>query len=260
LLGGTISAAAIINSGAAMIFAVVVVVAASLLISYGIARMVGLDETVSTLVACGNSICGNSAIVATAPIIQAPAEDVAAAIAFTAALGILVVLLLPLGFKIFGLSQWQYGVIAGFTVYAVPQVLAATVPVGQLSTQIGTLVKLMRVLMLGPVVLLIALLHGGRRRVPLSSSVLVPWFIVGFVLMMAARSVGLLPDFVLPSLSTASSTLTLMSMAALGLSVDLRSVASSGGRVLAAGFLSIVALFVLAGVATISLSHFQRTS
>jgi uncharacterized membrane protein YadS len=54
----------------------------------------------------------------------------------------------------------QYGVLAGLTVYAVPQVLAATLPIGALSNQVGTVVKLVRVLMLAPVVLGFSLLAG----------------------------------------------------------------------------------------------------
>lgn len=244
LLGGTISAAALAQSGIELIAAVAVVVLLALTASYLVGRWLGLDDRLATLVACGNSICGNSAIMATAPVIEAPAEDVAASIAFTAALGIVVVLLLPLAFGALGLTQWQYGVVAGLSVYAVPQVLAATGPVGVMSTQVGTLVKLMRVLMLGPVVLFVGLRHG--RQGVVRFSLLVPWFIVGFLLAMAARSSGLLPEPTLQPLQQASSCLTLISMAALGLSVDLRTVLSSGGRVLAAGFISILVLMGLA--------------
>ena len=58
------------------------------------------------------------------------------------------------------LSETQYGVLAGLTVYAVPQVLAATVPISAVSAQLGTLVKLVRVLMLGPVVVLLSLFRS----------------------------------------------------------------------------------------------------
>ena len=71
-------------------------------------------------------------------------------------LGVLVVLGLPLLIPLLRLSETQYGILAGMTVYAVPQVLAATVPAGIVSTQIGTLVKLIRVMMLGPLVACIA--------------------------------------------------------------------------------------------------------
>lgn len=246
LLGGTISAAAIASSGLPLIATIVGVVTVTLFLSYGIGRLLGLDDKLATLVSCGNSICGNSAIMAAAPAIDAPSEDVAASIGFTAVLGIAVVLFLPLCAPLLGFNQWQYGVVAGLSVYAVPQVLAATVPVGTLSAQIGTIVKLVRVLMLGPVVLAIGVRYGRRGGARLPISVLVPWFIVGFLALMLSRSFGLLPDAAVKPLNTASFDLTLIAMAALGLSVNLRSVLASGGRVLAAGAASIAILVALA--------------
>ena len=127
-----------------------------------------------------------------------------------------------------------------------PQVLAATAPVGVVSAQIGTLVKLVRVLMLGPVVLAIGLRYGSRSGGRLPLSLLVPWFIVGFLALMTARSAGMLPDAAVAPLHTASALLTVVAMAGLGLSVNLRSVFASGGRVLAAGTLSIALLVTLA--------------
>ena len=255
LLGGTINAVTLASSGPWLPLFVAGVVAVSLVTSYAIARGLGLNDRLATLVACGNSICGNSAIMATAPIIGASGDDVAASIGFTAALGISAVLLLPLTIHLLALSQWQYGVVAGLSVYAVPQVLAATAPIGPVSAQIGTLVKLIRVMMLGPVVLLVGLRHGlgGQKMPPLG--VLVPWFIVGFIAMMIARSTGVLPEVLLFPLRQASSVLTIVSMAALGLSVNLRSLLTSGGRVLAAGALSIAWLVVLDSLAAIALRH-----
>lgn len=253
LLGGTISAATIASSGLPLVATIVAIVAVSLMASYAIGRLLGLDDRLATLVSCGNSICGNSAIMAAAPAVDAHSEEVAASIGFTAVLGIAVVVLLPFCFTLFGLTEWQYGVVAGLSVYAVPQVLAATVPVGPVSAQIGTIVKLVRVLMLGPVVLFVGLRHGRRSDARLPVSLLVPWFIVGFIALMAARTSAILPDGAVGPLHLASSGLTLVAMAALGLSVDLRSVLASGGRVLAAGASSIVVLVTLAMLAAIFL-------
>ena len=97
-------------------------------------------------------------------MIGADGDDVASSISFTAMLGVLMVLGLPLLIPLLGLSATQYGILAGLTVYAVPQVLAATVPAGIVSTQIGTLVKLVRVLMLGPIVVGLSLLAARRRK------------------------------------------------------------------------------------------------
>lgn len=246
LLGASVSFATVAQAGFGVLGAVVVVVVASLIVSYGIARALGLSDRLAMLVACGNSICGNSAIVAAGPVIGAQADDVAASISFTAALGILVVLLLPMGAVLLGLTQWQYGLVAGMTVYAVPQVLAVTVPMGAVSAQVGTLVKLMRVAMLGPVILVLGLWCGRRAGARPRVMALVPWFILGFLGMMAARSAGLIPEASLAPLGHVSATLTIVSMAALGLSVDMRSVMAAGGRVLAAGALSILMLTGLA--------------
>ncbi|EEX86495.1 membrane protein [Brucella ceti B1/94] len=163
LLGASISASAVIEAGSGLIFGIAAVVAVAITLSYGIGRLLKLPHRMAVLVACGNSICGNSAIAAMAPVIGAESEDVAASIAFTAILGVIVVLTLPLLVPLLGLSFTQYGILAGLTVYAVPQVLAATAPVSLLSVQLGTLVKLVRVLMLGPVILVFALISGNKN-------------------------------------------------------------------------------------------------
>lgn len=242
LLGASVDGAALAGSGPGLLLATVGVVALSLPLGYGIARLLGLPRRLATLIACGNSICGNSAIMAAAPVIGAAASDVAVSISFTAALGVLVVLLLPSAVAAFGLSDWQYGVLAGMTVYAVPQVLAATVPVGAVSVQVGTLVKLLRVMMLAPVLFTLGLRqeHGAARR-----SAPVPPFVVGFALLMGLRTAGAIPPDVQAVIGSLSATLTVVSMAGLGLSVDLRAVRAAGNRVVVAASLSILALGAL---------------
>ncbi|WP_369976190.1 YeiH family protein [Xanthomonas bundabergensis] len=242
LLGASVGIGAVGAAGGLLLGLIAATVLLAIGIGYGIGRALGLPARLATLVACGNAICGNSAIVAAAPVIDADSDDVAASIAFTAALGIVVVLALPLAVPLFGLDQRHYGILAGMTVYAVPQVLAATLPVGAVSAQVGALVKLMRVLMLGPVMLLLGLTAGrpGAARLPLHR--VLPWFVLGFIGMMLLRSCGLLPQAMANAAQRLSALLTLVAMAALGLSVNLRSVLASGGRVLAAGTLSLLAL------------------
>lgn len=104
LLGASISFQTIAQAGLGLFLTVALIVPAALLVSYGIARALGLSDSLAVLVACGNSICGNSAIVAAAPVIDARPDDVAASISFTAALGILLVLTLPLASRLFGLG------------------------------------------------------------------------------------------------------------------------------------------------------------
>lgn len=259
LLGASISVQAIVAAGAGLLGGIAAVVVAAIAASYGIGRALGLPHRMATLIACGNSICGNSAIAAVAPIIGADGEDIASSIAFTAVLGVIVVLILPLTVPLLHLSGLQYGALAGLTVYAVPQVLAATAPIGTLAVQFGTLIKLVRVLMLGPVVLALSLLTRRMRdqtdealprmtagdrpkpgKLPLHR--LVPWFIVGFLLLAAIRSAGVIPPGALAPIGMAANVLTVISMAALGLCTDLRVVAKAGIRVTAAVTLSLLVL------------------
>jgi uncharacterized integral membrane protein (TIGR00698 family) len=245
LLGASVGVGTMLAAGPGLLLGIAGVVALAIMASYGLGRLLGLRRRVAVLVACGNSICGNSAIAAVAPVVGAGGEDVATSIAFTAVLGVLVVLSLPLLAPVLHLSGMQYGVLAGLTVYAVPQVLAATAPVGAIAVQVGTLVKLVRVLMLGPVVLALSLLarhlrdeaapdvRAGERSAPgrLPLRKLVPWFILGFLALAGLRSAGLVPQAALAPAASVANWLIVISMAALGLSTDLRTVARAGGRV-----------------------------
>jgi uncharacterized integral membrane protein (TIGR00698 family) len=253
LLGATISFSAIAASGLTLISAIVITVGIILAASYGISRMLGLPVRLSILVACGNSVCGNSAIAAIAPVIGANGDDIVASISFTAILGVVIVLGLPLLVPLLALSPTQYGILAGLTVYAVPQVLAATVPVGLISTQIGTLVKLVRVLTLGPIVVGFSLLGRGLRQgaggpataTGFNPFQLVPWFIVGFLVLAALRSLDILPAAMAAPVLKVASLLTVVAMAALGLGVDITVLRRVGGKVTAAVTLSLILLLFM---------------
>jgi uncharacterized integral membrane protein (TIGR00698 family) len=223
LLGASVSAQAIMEVGGGLLGGIAAVVLVAIFASYGIGCLLGLPHRMATLVACGNSICGNSAIAAVAPVIGADGEDVSTSFAFTAVLGVIVVLALPLTPALLHFSEQQYGILAGLTIYTVPQVLAATAPLGSVAVQMGTLVKLVRVLMLGPVVLVLSLLARRSRDEPdkAASHVpvhrLVPWYIVGFLMLVGLRSVDLVPHATLAPVAIVTNLLTVISMAALGL-------------------------------------------
>ena len=248
LLGLSVDLPLLARAGPALALGIVVVVALGLVSSFVLARWLGLSRHLSLLIACGNSICGNSAIAAVAPTIGAAATDVAAAIAFTAVLGVAVVLGLPLFGHALGYSPFQFGVLAGLCVYAVPQVLAATLAFDPLSAQVGTLVKLVRVLMLGPVVIALAVVERRTQPQPQPHPrlpplhALVPWFVLGFMACVALRFAGgvTAPQALLAR--DAASALTIVAMAALGLGVNVRTLARQGRTVLAAVTLSLVVL------------------
>lgn len=262
LMGASLGLETLIAVGPGLLAGIAGVVVIAMGVSYGIARALRLRVRLAILIACGNAICGNSAIAAVAPVIRADSNDVASAVAFTAVLGVVVVLSLPVLIPALGLSAIQYGILSGLTVYAVPQVVAAAAPGGVAAVHVGTLVKLVRVLMLGPVILALSVLtrrarapsrDGDRhhsaddrqmpRPVPVNH--LVPWFIVAFFVMAAFRSAGIIPAAALAPIAAVADMMTIASMAALGLGVDIRTIARAGSRITAAVTLSLIALIVI---------------
>jgi uncharacterized membrane protein YadS len=117
--------------------------------------------------------------------------------------------------------------------------------------QVASLVKLSRVLLLGPVVAILAILFRERDAASGSSltfSKLVPWFVIGFGAAVALRSAGLVPEPVADAAQVTSRVRTAIAMASLGLSVDIRSVRETGGRV-ALVVLALTVVLVTAAVA-----------
>ena len=238
LLGASVSLGLLGAAGPWLLLGVAASVGLSLAGSYLLGRLLGLSRNQATLVACANSICGNSAIAAVAPVIG---------------LSIAVVVGLPSLAPLLHLSPMAYGVLAGLTVYAVPQVVAATAPIGSVAMQAGALVKLTRVLMLAPAIAGVAALSRAypnaaivgtieRHTIPPGRRLPVPWFVIGFALLMALRATGLLGEGLAHGAAQLSIWLTGLSMAALGLMVDVRTVFRSGSRMSAAAILSILLL------------------
>jgi uncharacterized integral membrane protein (TIGR00698 family) len=255
VLGASIDIRRIVEPGGWLLVAILTGVAGGLGASFGLSKMLGLNSRLAYLVAVGNAICGNSAIAAVAPVIRAERKDVASAIGLTAVVGVVMVVLLPAAVPLLGLSLYQYGIVAGMAVYAVPQVMAAAFAVSPLSGEVALLVKLVRVMCIGPVVLAtgIFMRRRGRETSPMTGTQLLPWFVVGFCALLVLRNLGLLPVRVLPTLHDIGCSLTLWAMAGVGLCVELAAVRAVGLRVglasaLSMGFLVGVSLLLICGL------------
>ncbi|OZI37868.1 hypothetical protein CAL29_05735 [Bordetella genomosp. 10] len=254
LMGAQISFGAVARAGLPLVAGIAGTVVVAIAFSFMLGRSLGLPGKMSLLVACGNAICGNSAIAAVAPVIDADSDDVATSIAFTAVLGIAVVIALPFIAGALHLSPQSGGILAGLTVYAVPQVIAAAGPMGAAAIQVGTLVKLVRVLMLGPVVAVVSLLISRRAAAPGTASRVnmrsftrfMPVFILAFLALAMARSLDVLPHALLSPAQSVSNLLTVLAMAGLGLGVDLRSVTAAGPRVVIVVTASLLLLGLIA--------------
>ncbi len=255
LLGASVAFGKIINTGGALFALITFSVVGGFTFTWLIGRFVfRLPSKLAVLVGVGQSICGNSAVAAAAPAIGATADDVAAAIGIGAVLGVGQIILLPLLVPGLDLTHYQYGVVAGLAVYAVPQVVAAAFTVSNLSGQVATLVKLVRVLFLGPIIVGLRVVHPGQAVV--GSSLMariqsfVPWFVGGFVLLAVLRSSGVISDSMGSDAQAVSKWLFIISMVGLGLGVDLKSVRAVGPKVAGTVFCSILFMLLVSLVGT----------
>ena len=249
------------TSGHALIISVICV-GVALALTIWLCRRIKVDRKLGILIAVGTAICGGTAIAVAAPVIEADDNETAFAIATVTLCGMIAVFVLPLLGGAFDMTQIEFGVWAGTSVHATPQVVAAGFAYGPIAGDVATIVKLVRVLLLAPVVIGLGIWYGRekrRRQVAHVTKIagittLFPPFILGFVLLALANTLHLLPDFTLhledsflwdgqelrvvlaKVVTWLSGFLLTISMAGVGLGVNLRAIKHVGLKALYVGF------------------------
>lgn len=213
----------------------------------------GVPRRLALLLGVGTSVCGASAIAATGPLVQADEDEVAVSIGLISLVGTIGVVVYPTLGTLMGLSDAAYALLCGATLQEVPQVLAAAFARGQEAGDFGTLVKLARVALLAPLALVIALTYRARDGAPVSWRHLpLPGFVLGFLAVGGARSLGLIPEVIVPVLEQISRLLLAAAMTAVGLGVHFGAVRKLGwGPVglAGAGFVFVIAVATLTAAA-----------
>lgn len=240
LLGATFSVAQVAKVGGRAVGMIVALMAVALLLAHLLARLAGVPPRLGSLLAVGTAVCGNSAIVATAPVIGARDDEVSFAIATNTLLGTAAVFLYPLLGHALGLSDGAYGTWAGTAVNDTSQVLAAGFAWTDGAGRLATAVKLTRNALLGLVVLGMGLLYASTPRAEGEKGPrrpLVPGFVLGFLALALLHSLGVL-DLLSRALGAdvpglahdASRLLVLVALAGVGLSTRLSAMRKTGLR------------------------------
>jgi uncharacterized integral membrane protein (TIGR00698 family) len=188
-------------------------------------------------VGTGSAICGAAAVLAAEPVVKAPPHKVAVAVATVTVYGSLSILVYPLLFPHLGLDAAQFGTYIGSTVHEVAQVVAAGKAVSAATADQAVVVKLIRVAMLAPVLLLLARLMGAGNTGGAARAPLLPWFIALFGTAAVVNSLGLIGPRVLQMLLGLDNGLLAMAMAALGWGSHLRLLKQAGVKPLLLGAL-----------------------
>jgi uncharacterized integral membrane protein (TIGR00698 family) len=198
-------------------------------------RWLGLDRDTALLVGTGSAICGAAAVMAAEPVVRAPPHKVAVAVATVTVYGSLSILVYPLLFPHLGLDPAQFGTYIGSTVHEVAQVVAAGKAVSAATADQAVVVKLIRVAMLAPVLLLLARLMGAGKAGGAARAPLLPWFIALFALAAVVNSLGWIGPRAAHWLLGLDNVLLAMAMAALGWGSHLRLLRQAGLRPLLLG-------------------------
>lgn len=225
-------------------------------------RLLGLDRDSSILISAGSAICGAAAVMAAEPVLKAPAPKVAMAVATVVVFGTLSLFLTPLLYPYLGLNPHQFGIYIGSTVHEVAQVVAAGKGVSEQTAQDAVIVKMIRVMLLVPFLLLLSVWLAKRHNSGSPSArsrhgeqrvkIMIPWFALLFVLASIIASLPLLSPAVLHYLQSTGTMFLAMAMAALGLRTHYSALKQAGLKPLGLAFF--LFLFLIIGGAVINLA------
>jgi uncharacterized integral membrane protein (TIGR00698 family) len=233
LLGARITFDQIAGLGIGPIAIVLAGVASTIGFGLLAARALKLRPGFGALSGGAVGICGASAALAIASVLPKTAEDerdTIVTVVTVTALSTIAMIVYPMLVAAIGLDHARAGIFLGGTIHDVAQVVGAGYAVSTDTGDVATYVKLLRVCLLLPVVLSIALFLRSRRAGGQGAAVPVPMFLFGFVALVVARSLGLLPPALIEAASVASRWCLVTAIAALGMKTSFKSLVAVGWR------------------------------
>jgi uncharacterized integral membrane protein (TIGR00698 family) len=216
---------------------VVVGVASTIGLGLLVSKRLGLTRRFGVLSGGSVAICGASAALAIASVLPRSREgerDTILTVVVVTALSTLAMILYPMLATAIGLDHVRAGIFLGGTIHDVAQVVGAGYTISPQTGDIATYVKLLRVTLLLPVVSIIAVVAArlgskadGEAKAP------IPWFLIGFAVLVAVNSLGLIDKPTGDAANLASRACLVTAIAALGMKTSFGELAKAGWRPLA---------------------------
>ena len=241
LLGFTMSIQVLNKVGIILIVVMAAVILGSITTSILVNKGVKANSKLSLLIGLGTSICGGSAIVASAPIMDAEDEDVAVAITTMFVFSMTALVVLPIVGNMFGFSDQFYGIVAGLAVNDTPSVLATSFSWSDEAGEIATLVKVAKTLFIIPITLGLVYLklyqqrknslnnHSQKVGITWSQTKsIIPMFVVYFTLAFIVASVVSIPADITSLIKDASKLMFTFALVAIGLGVHVKQIKKAG--------------------------------
>ncbi len=224
-------------------------------------KIFGLDSQMSYLIASGSSICGASAVLATAPVVKAEMHHAAMAVATVTIFGTTAMFIYPIVYKaglLLDFNDITYGIWTGATVHEVAQVVAAGFAVSVDAGNTATIAKLTRVMMLAPLLIVLSIFlakkhatHGAGvtlRDIP------IPWFVFGFIAMVGVNSLNIIPTNTVHYINVIDTFLLTVAMGAMGIETNINKVKGVGMKPIYSALIIFLYLFFV-GILVVKVVH-----
>ena len=192
-------------------------------------RVFGLDPDTALLVSAGSGICGAAAVLATDRVIESESHKASIAVATVVVFGTAAMFIYPLLYPLTGFTERQFGIYTGATVHEVAQVVAAGRAVSQATSDTAVVTKMLRVLLLAPVLLLIGRMRRSQKSES-SGKISFPWFVLWFGAVIALQSLYPPPAVVRSTLIEFDTILLAAAMFALGVGTRWNQLSRAGTR------------------------------
>lgn len=233
-LGFGLSLDQVAKTGLESLSVTLVTITVAFLTAWLLGRRLKVHDKLKILIGVGTAICGGSAIAAVTPIIKPDEHDTAFAISTIFLFNLVAVLLFPLLGHLLHLSDLGFGLWAGTAINDTSSVVAAGYSFSKQAGDYATIVKLTRATLIIPICLIIAFATAWKQKkqgaTDFSLARIFPWFILWFLVASGVRTAGLVPVALQPMLHMAAEFLIIVALTAIGLSANLRKMASTGAR------------------------------
>lgn len=214
-----------------------IIVSVTIGIGIIVGRILKMDRSIALLTACGSAICGAAAVLGVDGAIRPKPYKTAVAVATVVIFGTLSMFLYPALYRagIFNLPPDLMGIYTGATVHEVAHVVGAANPMGTAISNSAIIVKMIRVMMLVPVLLIIAWSVARKNSQSTTehttnNKITIPWFAVLFLVVIGLNSLYILPQSVVDFINQADTFLLTMAMTALGAETNIEKFKKAGAK------------------------------
>lgn len=256
LLGFGMDLAEVLLTGGRSLPIIISTIATALILAFIMHKVLRMQSRISTLIGVGSSICGGSAIAATAPVISATDEEIAQSISVIFLFNVIAALIFPSMGQMLGLTNEGFALFAGTAVNDTSSVTAAATAWdgmhGSDTLTQATIVKMTRTLAIIPITLVLALMRTAREKkkdsrsgVKVSIKQIFPFFVLWFILASVVTTIFHLPTEVTTPLKTLSKFFIVMAMAAIGFNTDIVKLFKTGGKPILMGLVCWIGISIV---------------